>query len=91
MKEGTDLRRDEEYKQQLLKLATELMTDEGQDNVAIYLDDGDFLKARIAILGSLDRKVLEKGDITESKAREKYQILGIDPEKASRLRQSNIH
>ena len=60
MKEETDLRRDEEYKQQLLKLATELMTDEGQDTVAVYLDDGDFLKARIAILGALDRRVLEK-------------------------------
>lgn len=87
MKESIDMQKNEEYKQQLLELAAELMSDEGQETVAGYLDEDELDRARIAILGALDRRVLEKGDITESEAKAKYQILGIDPERASRLRQ----
>lgn len=60
--------------------------------VALYcqnLDEDEIDRARVAILGALDRHVLDLKDIAESEARKKYQILGIDPERASRFRQSH--
>lgn len=69
-------------------LSAKYLAEEGQDQIYEYLLHDEVEKAQEFLLGVIDA-LLSKREITDAEALEAYELLGIDPEDASRLRQQN--
>lgn len=73
-----------------IQLAEQCLNEKGQEAVADLLFAGKVDIAKIYILGAID-SLWTKKKISDSEASEAYKILGIDPSKASELRQDSPH
>lgn len=77
------------HKEDLRRIANEILSDEGQENVEEYFDNGEIERVQTYLLGALD-VMSSKKLISDKDAQEKYRILGMDKERASRIRQSTV-
>lgn len=75
----------EEYKKKLLTVAGELFKGKVPNYFLEYLDNDEIESARVSLLGAIDAFVFGK-NISDEEAKTKYEILGFDPEEASRIR-----
>lgn len=74
-------------KEELMKLARELLNETGQNDVEQLLEDGNEQDATAYLLGAID-KAFANGRDAEVLAGY-YKILGVSPEEASSLRQQS--
>ncbi len=74
--------------EQLSELAKQYMGAHGQKLISEYILDGDITSGQIYSLGYID-SLFVGGELLEEEAKKAYILIGIDPEKASAIRQRN--
>ncbi|OHA83359.1 MAG: hypothetical protein A2937_00790 [Candidatus Yonathbacteria bacterium RIFCSPLOWO2_01_FULL_47_33b] len=72
----------------ITQLAGQCLNEKGQEAVADLLLENKVDIAKIYVLGAIDA-LWSKKQISDSEASEAYRALKIDPEEASKLRQSS--
>ena len=73
---------------ELRAIAGALLNAEGQEEVDEMLDNSDLAGAEAYVLGGVDRCFTD-GAIDFNEAKGYYERLGVDPERASQLRQNH--
>lgn len=69
------------------ELAKKYLSEKGQGDIEILLSCEKTRSAQLYVLGAID-SLWKKKEISDSEAAEAYQKLGVDPETASKVRQS---
>ena len=77
----------EEQRIGLLKMAKRILDEEEVEEIEKFLYADEPEKAKIILLGAIDR-IWDDKDITETEAKEFYDMLNIDQSKREELRQS---
>lgn len=73
----------------LRSIALRVLNETGQDAVEALIEDEKLVAAEAYVLGGID-SCFQKEIISYSEATTLYTNLGVDPEKASRLRQQHV-
>ena len=74
----------------ITKLAEQCLNTEGLESFNLLLAEEKIDAAKAYVLGAID-SLWTKKQISDSEAAEAYQILNVNPEKASSLRQDSKH
>lgn len=77
-----------EEKESIILLAEKCLSEKGFDDVGLLLLENKIDTAKIYLLGAID-SLWTKKQISDNEAAEAYKVLEIDPEEASKLRQSS--
>lgn len=72
----------------IIKLSKQHLDKDGQEAIADFLLENKVTSAKIYLLGAIDSGWTNK-QINDNEAAEAYKALGIDSEKASKLRQDS--
>ena len=81
-----------EYKNDLVRLAEQIILEDDLNIVEVLLDSGDakdVQEARKLLLLAVDKRML-RGKTLDEEARYFYKIIGFSPEEASRIRQQEL-